>query len=221
MEFFSKTLGKLLSWIDNGKFFILPMKGIYYLLSVLPFLWLIVLPYLYYQAFDSGMLTYANAWTKIVGVLFMIVFYVFVLAVCIFNFYFWFHRCKKIDHVVKVGDQIVAIPLFSHFVQSLGEMYGLSVAVVTPVLIIILYLFGVLTGVDALGATGGDNYLLIILLGLLFVIIYSVVSIIVGFLIVLITHFLSEIIKLPAQIANDVRDLGDIHRAATMTNEQY
>ena len=134
---------------------------------------------------------------------------------------FWFHRCKKIDQVVKVGDQIVAIPLFSHFVQSLGEMYGLSVAVVTPVLIIILYLFGVLTGVDALGATGGDNYLLIILLGLLFVIIYSVVSIIVGFLIVLITHFISEIIKLPAQIANDVRDLGDIHRAATMTNEQY
>jgi hypothetical protein len=70
-----------------------------------------------------------------------------------------------------------------------------------------------------MGMGGSDNYFLLIIIGLVTLIIYTIISIIIGFLIVLIFRFAAEFIRLVAQIANDARDMGDILRAATMTDK--
>lgn len=212
-------LSKILSLIDNGKFFIIPMKWIYKLFSILAFVLPLVVLFFIYQLFDSGMLKYAEGWTKFVAVVFCILFFVTMLGVAYANFLFWQSRCKKIDHIVKVGDQVVAIPLYSNLIQNSGEIWGINVAVVGPVLSLLVYLFTVFTGANAMGMGGSDNYFLLIIIGLVTLIIYTIISIIIGFLIVLIFRFIAESIRLVAQIANDARDMGDILRAATMTDK--
>ena len=42
----------------------------------------------------------------------------------------------------------------------------------------------------------------------------------IGFVILIIVHFISENIKLRTQMANDLRHLADIHRAATFDNTE-
>ena len=219
MEIINVYLSKLLAWIDNGKFFIIPMKWIYKLLSFLVFILPLVVLFMIYQLFDSGMLKYAEGWTKFVAVVFSLLFFVAVLAMAYVNFRFWQSRCKKIDQVVKVGDQVVAIPLYSNLIQNAGEIWGIYIAVVGPTYFFLIYLFTVFTGADVMGWGGRDNYFLLIIIGLIMMILFTALSIIIGFLTVLIFRFIAESIKLVAQIANDARDMGDILRAATMTDK--
>lgn len=216
MEFISSLLNRLLSQIDCGKFFIVPMRWLYILLAWINFLAPLALLYYYYQLIDSGILRFVDGWPKMMGILFCVVFFILVLALAYGNYLFWQNRCAKLDKVVSEGEEMVAIPLISDLVKSLGEIGGINMAVVGPSFVILVYLFAVLTGVDALGWVSGDKYVEIVFKGLLIVALYVVVSIVIGFLIVLLTRFLAEQIRLLVRISNDVRDLGDIHRAATM-----
>ena len=219
MEIISIYLSKLLSLIDNGKFFIVPMKWIYKLLSFLIFLVPLFVLFWIIQLFNSGMLKYMDGWNKFVAAILCFLFFVAVIAMAYINFRFWQSRSKKMDHIVKVGDQAVAIPLYSNLLQNIGEIWGINIAVVGPVYVFLIYLFAVLTGADVMRMVGSDNYFLMLIIGLILVILYTAISIIIGFLVVLIFRFIAESIRLVAQIANDTRDIGDILRSATMTDQ--
>jgi hypothetical protein len=130
-------------------------------------------------------------------------------------YFFWKDRCRKMNQAVRVGDQIVALPLWAHLNQSLGESLGVYIGIVPSIGGILLYIWGLLTGFEYLDLFG-NNIMQTIFISLLALAAFILVNIFIGFVIVLISHFISESIKISAQIANDVRDLGDIHRAATM-----
>ena len=217
MEQINYYLSKLLSWIDNGRFFIDPMKWIYMVFAYLSFVPPIIVFWFFYTLSDEGFFKPMSGWTKFTAYLFFFVFCIIVVFAAILMYYFWKNRCKKINHAVKVGDQIVALPLWAHWNQSLGESIGVYIGVVPPIAGVLIYLWGLITGFDYLKYFG-DNILQTIILSLIVLAVFIAIHILIGFGIVLISHFISESIKLRAQIANDVRDLGDIHRAATMQN---
>ena len=141
MEIIGVYLSKLLSLIDNGKFFIIPMKWIYKILSVLIFIVPIIVLYKIIQLFDTGIFEYMGGWNKFVAVVVCVLFFVSVLALAYVNFRFWQSRCKKIDHVVKVGDQVVAVPLYSNLLQNIGEVWGINIAIVGPVFYFLAFFY--------------------------------------------------------------------------------
>lgn len=213
------NLEKLLSWIDNGSFFISPMKWIYMVFAYLSFIPPFILVYFIFELSDEGLFKYMSGWSKFTAYLFCIIFLAVVVIAAIIMFFFWKDRCKKINQAVRVGDQIVALPLWAHLNQSIGESLGVYIGIVPSIAGILIYIWGLLTGFEYLNMFG-NNILQTIFISLLALAAFIIANIFIGFVIVLISHFISESIKLSAQIANDVRDLGDIHRAATMKSNE-
>ena len=84
----------------------------------------------------------------------------------------------------------------------------------------LFYLWGVITGfkyIEPYAET--DDIIKMLLLGLLILVIFIFICLLLSYIVILIAHFIGESIRVRAQIANDVRDLGDIHRAATLLRE--
>lgn len=218
-----KTIGtyleKLLGWIDNGSFFISPMKWIYTVFAYLSFIPPFLLVYFIFELSDEGLFKYMSGWSKFTAYLFCLIFLAVVVFAAFLMYYFWKNRCKKIDQAVRVGDQIVALPLWAHFNQSLGESLGVYIGIVPSIAGVLIYIWGLLTGFEYLNMFG-NNILQTIFISLLALVAFILANILIGFVIVIVSHFISECIKLSAQIANDVRDLADIHRAATMNNDE-
>lgn len=213
MDFIKHYFFKLLSWIDNGMFFINPTKWGYTILAWLSFLLPIAAGILFYMAYEEDVFGSVNGWDKYSLILLFIVFFVFVCVAAYMNYLFWIHRRSAINSTVKVGDQIVTIPVFAHFVQSWGESAGLLLGLLPSIAVVLLYLWGILTGFHNLDLF--DNFFKNLFGGLVVVILVVAACCYVGYCHVFIARWLGECMRLRAQIANDVRDLGDIHRAAT------
>ena len=214
MNLINYYLSKLLSWIDNGAFFIRPMKWCYNIFAVLSFIPPILLLLYYYKLADEGMFQYMEGWTRFSAYFFCFVFFIFVLFASLLMFYFWIHRRKKIDQAVRVGDQVVVFPLTAHFWQSFGESWGIYLGIVPSVGGILFFIWGLVTGFDFFSHYD-SHFFRDFLIALVVLILFICLNIIIGFVIITFWHFISESIKMRAQVANDVRDLGDIHRAAT------
>ena len=198
-------LSKLLSWIDNGEFFIRPTKWAYSVLAILSFVPPLALLVFYYYLIDEGPFEYMSGWTKISAFFACILFFIFVLFAALLMFYFWMHRRKKIDQAVRVGDQVVVFPLTAHFWQSVGESWGIYWGIVPSVGGILFYIWCLVTGFDYLTAGGGDT-LKILLVSLVVLILFICLNIIIGYIIISFWHYVGESIKMRAQVANDVRD---------------
>ena len=211
---------KFLSLIDSGRFFIHPMRWLYIVFACLSFV--PALPILYYM-YDAGIddiLRRTEGWVKFSGYLFCLIFAIFVIVTAILMFYYWMNRSHKVAHIVNEGDQIVAMPVWAHFVQSVFESSGVYIAIIPPLGATLFYLWGVITGFKYIEphAEAGD-IIKILLIGLLGLAIFVFVCLLLSYIIILIAHYIGESIRVRAQIANDVRDLGDIHRAATLLRE--
>lgn len=213
MDFINELFDKLLQGIDNGKYLIIPFKWLYMLHAIIGFILPAGYAYFLYKLFDEDMFKYYMGdatWTKLVGFVFLFVFLAFLILIAYLVYLFWADRCQKIDNEVHVGDKIVAVPLFANYFQCVGDCYGVLIGIVPPMGAMLLYLFFALTGEMYFYSDG--NFAKVFLAWVAF----TLGCAFIGYIVVLISHFTSERIKLYAQIANDVRDLGDIHRAATM-----
>ena len=211
---------KFLSLIDSGRFFIHPMSWLYIVFACLSFVpALLILYYMYEEGID-GILRHTEGWIKFSGYLFCFLFALFVIVTAILMFYYWMNRSHKVAHIVNEGDQIVAMPVWAHFVQSLLESSGVYIALIPPMGATLLYLWGVITGFKYIEpyAEAGDIFKFF-LIGLLALAIFIFICLLLSYIIILIAHYIGESIRVRAQIANDVRDLGDIHRAATLLRE--
>ena len=145
------------------------------------------------------MLKYMDGWNKFVAAILCFLFFVAVIAMAYINFRFWQSRSKKIDHIVKVGDQAVAIPLYSNLLQNIGEIWGINIAVVGPVYVFLIYLFAVLTGADVMRMVGSDNYFLMLIIGRLMhwdIVIYLSAILSIVLLVYLLFHWRENKIKL-------------------------
>jgi len=211
---------KLLSLIDSGKFFIQPMRWLYILFAYLSFVpALFILYWLYDTGIDGG-LQYAKGWVKFSGYLFCFIFAVFVIIAAILMFYFWMNRSQKVVRDVNEGDQIVAMPIWAHFIQSIFESSGVYIGIIPPFGAALFYLWSVFTGFKyIIPFSEFGDIIKMFFVGLVALAFFTLICLLMSYIVILLAHYIGESIRVRAQIANDVRDLGDIHRAATMIYE--
>jgi hypothetical protein len=85
---------------------------------------------------------------------------------------------------------------------------------------VLFYVWGIITGFNYINPHGDiGDFFKTLLVGLLALAIFTLLCLFVSYITILIAHYIGESIRVRAQIANDVRDLGDIHRAATLLRE--
>ncbi|MBO4612786.1 MAG: hypothetical protein J5671_06410 [Bacteroidaceae bacterium] len=211
---------KFLSLIDSGKFFTRPMRWLYVFFAILSLVPTVVVLYFLYDKGVEGVLGYLSGWAKFSGYLFCIIFALYVIVAGVLMMYYWMDRGRKVTLIVNEGDQIVAMPVWSHLVQSLMESFGVYICLVPPIGAVLFYVWGLISGFQLVnGSFDFEDYVKTLFIGIALLALVVFVCFLLSYIIILIAHYIGESIRVRAQIANDVRDLGDIHRAATILRE--
>jgi hypothetical protein len=111
-----------LSFIDNGHFFRKPFVWLYTLLAAVNLIFPI---YIFYKAVDNNIF---EAPVKSI-IVFLIVWIIIAFASWV-SFQLWWDRKQKVTTIYANGDDFVAIPVFSHFIQTMGEWLGTWIGIV-------------------------------------------------------------------------------------------
>lgn len=215
MKLIKQYVDRLLQYIDSGRFFRSPIKVFYILIGVTTFLpvflpiVLLFIPQVHYFISSLG------TWPTIVSYLGVLVLIVYFLALGFFGFFYWRNRQRDLYATVRVGDKIKAIPVCAHIIRSLGEWNGIYLFVSTMGAYLILYVLALISG-------GGDfeGFLIILFGGLLAIPLLCLALFLISYPIILSAHAISERLLIRALVANNVSDLGDIHRAAVMPESE-
>lgn len=187
---FFTFLDPVLEFIDNGSFFRKPFRWLYAILAGLNLL------------IPIGVLAAAvNNNVFDFEAKFIIAFLLLFLIVCVlswFGFQIWWNRRDKVDISSKKDDEFVAIPVFSHFLQTGGEWLGMFVGVggfcLSLVAIIFLGAYAPMLGESlGIGSLIGGGFGACLLFP------------IYGFLIVVATRVLAELYRALTSIANNTR----------------
>ena len=211
MKLIKQYVDRLLQYIDSGRFFQSPIKVFYILIGVSTFLpvflpiVLLFIPQVHYFISSQG------TWPTIVSYLGVLVLIVYFLVLGFFGFFYWRNRQRDLYATVRVGDKIKAIPVCAHIIRCLGEWNGVYLFVSTMGAYLILYVLALISG-------GGDfeGFLIILFGGLLAIPLLCLILFLISYSIILSAHAISERLLIKAIVANNVSDLGDIHRAAVM-----
>lgn len=211
MKLIKQYVDRLLQYIDSGRFFRSPIKVFYILIGVSTFLpvflpiVLLFIPQVHYFISSQG------TWPTIVSYLGVLVLIVYFLVLGFFGFFYWRNRQRDLYATVRVGDKIKAIPVCAHIIRCLGEWNGVYLFVSTMGAYLILYVLALISG-------GGDfeGFLIILFGGLLAIPLLCLILFLISYSIILSAHAISGRLLIKAIVANNVSDLGDIHRAAVM-----
>lgn len=184
-KFFSFIV-PLLKYIDNGEFFKKPFSWLYYAFALintlLPF-------YVLYELIDLGAF---DAPAKFVFLL------IFLLLLLFFASWIgaqlWWNRVKQLNEAAEENASFVGIPVFSHFIQTLGEWLGFMIAILGTGGSLFIALFG---GANLLGFFKLE----ILSYGLIGVIICPIY----GFLVLVGGRVTAELIRALAAIANNTK----------------
>ena len=178
-----------LSYIDNGHFFRKPFSWLYALLGIVNLL----LPvYVFYQANENSIFDLPAKFV----IVFLLLWVIIAFAGWV-GFQLWWDRKTNILILSSTGDEFIATPVFSHFIQTFGEWIGTYIGLVG-------FGFALLTTIilgeegSYLGRNLGIPYLET---GLIAVITMPII----GFLIIVFSRFLSEQIRALSSIANNTR----------------
>jgi hypothetical protein len=186
---FFTFIAPFLSAIDDGRFFRKPVVSLYESIAVVN---LIVPFYVLYRAIENGVF---DAQAKYIFVFILV--WITIAVVSWVGFQIWWNRKDKVNLSSASDDEFITIPVFSHFVQTLGEWLGIWVAVVG-------FVFSLLAAI----LLGRDGYYLGKEIGLGFFN-FNVTSIILmpiyGFLIVIVTRFFAEASRALVAIANNTK----------------
>lgn len=176
-------------YIDNGKFYREPFRLLYVIMAVLNALfplWVI------YEAVDSGVFDYISGGAVFAMILaFLVLIFLGAMSFCL-----WFNRQEKVKNSLHEDHEFVAIPVVSHFIQTLGEWFGFYLGVGGC---LISFLFTIFGQNDSLGnlIPVGTSVLMIIM--------YPVT----GFLIVVTGRLIAEIYRALASIANNTKKFAE------------
>lgn len=186
---FFNFINPFLSIIDNGKLFRKPFGFLY---SVIAIINLLLPIYVLYQAIKNNIFSAPFKF----GFVFILVWLTISFA-CWIGFQIWWDRKDKVNVSSSLGDDFIATPVFSHFIQTLGEWLGTWIGLVG-------FVFALLATI----ILGKEGYNLSRQLGLGFLNI-GVISIILmplyGFLIIIISRFLAEQFRALVSIANNTK----------------
>lgn len=201
---FISFINPFLGTIDNGSFFRKVFGWIYIVIAVLnilsPF-------YILFKAIDSGLFKTEEG--KVVVTFFVL--WLALAVLCWFGFQLWWNRREKVNQSSYTGAEFVATPVLAHFIQTLGEWYGIIIGVL-----------GFLTGLLSLLFSRGNYYpgygysdfnaSIIPMpffreIGIDWKLIF--IGPILGFFIVFLFRFISESIKSLSVIANSTRITAD------------
>ncbi len=187
---FFNFIDPFLSMVDNGKLFRKPFSWLYSIIAIINLLFPF---YFLYKAIDNHIF---RAPAK--SVLVFLIVWITILFACWIGFQIWWNRKDKVNGSSSLGDEFIATPVFSHFIQTLGEWLGTWVGLVG-------FVFALLTTI-ILG--GREGYYLSKQLGLRFLGtgLFSIILLpIWGFMIIVISRFLAEQIRALATIANNTK----------------
>lgn len=183
-------LDKVWNYIDNGKFYREPFRWLYAVIAALNLLFPI---YVIYMAIDSRILKFLSGGEVFACVLIFLLF----IFLGIMSAHLWFNRQKKVKEYLQEDNDFVAIPVVSHFIQTLGEWLGFYLGVGGCIISLLFVIFGLDSYVgDILG--GGFLH---IGSGFIMVIIYPIM----GFLVVVSGRLLAELYRALASIANNTK----------------
>ncbi|HIW66428.1 MAG TPA: hypothetical protein H9879_09395 [Candidatus Alistipes intestinipullorum] len=187
---FFTFLNPVLELIDNGSFFRKPFRWLYMVLAALN---LLVPIAILVAAVDNRLFS--------AGGKFVVAFIIIFLIICglsWFGFQIWWNRREKVNISSQNGDEFVAIPVFSHFLQTCGEWLGMYVGVGGFSLSLIAAIF-----------LGSDSQMMGHALGMGSLFGGSILSCLLfpiyGFLIVVVARVLAELYRALASIANNTR----------------
>ena len=183
-----------MGYIDSGKMFRQPIGYLYLALAILNAL----LPvYIMYKAIDRDFFDNpydSPIYGKIVTV-FIILWLIIAIAGWV-SFQLWWDRKTKVNETSKEGDEFVAIPVYSHFVQTFGEWAGTWFAVVG-------FFFGIFTELVSESRMIGSFVPGGFLRG--GGIEGAIMALIAGYLIIVLTRALAEMLRAVVSIANNTR----------------
>ncbi|MEJ5307008.1 MAG: hypothetical protein WHT27_01745 [candidate division WOR-3 bacterium] len=186
---FFAFINPYLKFIDNGDFFKKPFLWLYTFLALVN---LIVPIYILYVAIDNKIF---DGGAKYVFI-FLTVWLIITFASWV-SFQLWWDRRFKVVSISKIGDDFVVIPIFSHFLQTVGEWIGTWLGIVGFLSSLLVSLI--------LGEEGSyfmqSLKLDFLSLNFVFIVLMPVIS----FLIIIVTRFLSEQFKAIAMIANNTK----------------
>lgn len=185
---FISFIRPFLATIDSGAFFRKVFSWIYVIIAILN----ILLPvYVLFKAIDEGIFSEEG---KAVFT-FLILWLAFALL-CWFGFQLWWNRREKVIQSSYSGAEFAATPVLAHFIQTIGEWYGIIVGVLG-------FLSGLLSLLFGYEDRYGRNDFPMLLGDLGWSLIF--LGPVIGFFIVFLFRFLSEAIKVLAVIANNTK----------------
>ena len=203
---YKRVIDSIMGFVDCGRFFREPMVYVYRFIGILIVLCFFAFMYLCFSD-DKGSLGQYMRYVD--GSLNIVVALVVMACSCVFGLLYWINRSNSLRTKIQGGNDIVVMPIIADFVQCFFECWGLTTMIFLPAYAIYFGILGQLF-LDM------GNYVAMLLTSIGF----SILAILMGYGTTCFGHFLGENIRAISTIANNVSDLGDIHRAATMPKEE-
>lgn len=183
---FFTFINPYLNFIDKGDLYRKPFSWMYMLIAVINLIFPFHMLYL-----ASGIFSYISG-TAIVGFLLTWLGIVFTSWL---SFQLWWNRKDKVLSMTSSDAEFVAIPVYTHFIQTTGEWLGMYVAIVGCWSSIIAVIFS--QSPSMFGMLGR---------GMMHVGITSIfLAPIIGFLIVIGARVIAELFRALASIANNTK----------------
>jgi hypothetical protein len=188
-SFLFNFIAPCLACIDNGNMFRRPFQWLYVIIAALNIIWPFYLVYVaitanIFQLPFKYVLAFIVAWLPMVFGAWI-------------GFQIWWNRSKKVVQTSTEGDEFFATPVFSHFIQTLGEWAGIWIGLIGPVVALLAKLM-----------LGDESSSLLSLVGLGFVgsgIIGIILLPLYGYLILTFARFLAETWRALVAIANNTK----------------
>ena len=181
-----------LNFIDRGDIFRKPFSWLYALLAILNLL----VPFItLFWAIDKNIFEYGDSKVMIT---FFFIWIVIAFASWV-SFQLWWDRRIKVTQTTIEGDEFLATPVFSHFVQTLGEWIGTWVGIVGTAISLSFTIF--------MGDIGSyymqDLGIPFFEAGITSIILMPIY----GFLIIVFGRFLAETFRALSSIANNTKKI--------------
>ncbi|MFP4556823.1 MAG: hypothetical protein ACLFNU_08125 [Bacteroidales bacterium] len=180
-----------LTFVDNGDFFRKPFNWLYTILAALNLLAPI---FILISAINNNIFT-----TPAKYIIVFILVWLVVLLVSWLSFQLWWDRREKVAKTSEVGQDFIATPVFSHFIQTIGEWFGLWVGILGFAFALIATIFLGSDG-DFMARQLGMGFLGVGFQNIILMPIY-------GFLIIVFFRFLAETFRALASIANNTKKI--------------
>ncbi len=193
MKKFIDSLKSFLTYVDDGKFFRNPMKWLY---GIFAFLNIAAPIYLIIEVLSSGALKGMGGWDIFV---FIVAWAILLVGFCLLGI-FWWLRKDQLSSQLEAIAEFPATPVFAHFVRTFGEWLGLlGGGVMFIVVLVIFVLSGFQSGSSAslfgeympFGSGGSIAGIIMLPIG--------------GFITILFSRFLSEMIKVRVAIERNTK----------------